>query len=221
MPARLPLDAAAAHAIEQRVAAVEARTGVQVVCAVHLRSDSYPEVPWHAFALGVVVAALLATLLDFFRPAWSTRETLLVHSLVVLGAGAACAAATLASDTFARLFVGRGRSAVEVRERARSIFVDHALHSTRARTGVLIYVSLFERGLEVVADRGFDERVRADGWDEIVHAMQPALAQGDCARALEVGLATLEGVLVTAGFRSDGPASNDLPDALLQARGGT
>src|SRR6266478_3032193 len=39
-------------AIDRRIAAVEAHTGVQVLAAVVPRSDSYVELPWKAFALG-------------------------------------------------------------------------------------------------------------------------------------------------------------------------
>lgn len=219
MPAKLPLDPGAARAIEARVAAVETRTGVQIVCAVHARSDTYPEVPWHAFALGVVVTAFITTLADLRWPDWGTPATLLLHSTLVLAVGALCAIATLFSATVARLFVGRARRAAEVRERARSVFVDHALHSTHARTGVLLYVSLFERALEVVADRGFDGRVSAEAWNAIARAMQPALAEGDCQRALINGLDVLEDRLQAAGFRNDGSRRNELADAPLQERG--
>ena len=56
---RRVLDAAAeADAIDQRIARVEARTGVQVVGAIVGRSDAYPDLVWKAFALGVAVTAL-------------------------------------------------------------------------------------------------------------------------------------------------------------------
>jgi hypothetical protein len=48
-----------ANAIAARIAATEARTGVQVVTTVVGRAARYPEARWKAFALGVSVAALI------------------------------------------------------------------------------------------------------------------------------------------------------------------
>ncbi len=62
-----PVGTAEAAAIERGVAAVEARTGVQIVAAVVPRSDTYPELAWRAFALGTSFAALLALMIDWDR----------------------------------------------------------------------------------------------------------------------------------------------------------
>lgn len=48
--------------LDPRVAEVEKRTGVQIVVAVIEKSDSYPELPWKAFALGAAVAGLAVSL---------------------------------------------------------------------------------------------------------------------------------------------------------------
>ena len=66
------LSSAEADAVDARIARVEARTGVQVVTAIVGRSDTYPEIPWKAFALGVATAALIIVVLDFTRPDWMT-----------------------------------------------------------------------------------------------------------------------------------------------------
>ena len=57
-------------AIEARTAALEAHAGVQVVTAVVGKSDHYVELPWKAFALGAVLAALGVVLADALRPDW-------------------------------------------------------------------------------------------------------------------------------------------------------
>ena len=78
------LQAAESDALDIRIAAVEARTGVQVLAAVVPRSDSYLELPWKAFALGAALAALGVALADRWTAA-------LAPALAILGAAAASA----------------------------------------------------------------------------------------------------------------------------------
>lgn len=56
--------------LDRRVADVERRTGTQIVLAVIERSDTYAELPWKAFALGVAAAGLGTVLLDLLLPVW-------------------------------------------------------------------------------------------------------------------------------------------------------
>ena len=51
-----------------------------------------------------------------------------------------------------------------VRERALEVFTDLGVWDTRERNGVLIYVLLAERDVEIVADSGFDGRVEESEW---------------------------------------------------------
>jgi putative membrane protein len=42
------------------------------------------------------------------------------------------------------------------------------LHLTRQRTGVLLFVSVAERYVEIIADKGINDKVKRDAWDDIV-----------------------------------------------------
>ena len=42
------------------------------------------------------------------------------------------------------------------------------LHLTRQRTGVLIFVSVAERYVEIIADKGINDKVTQNAWDDIV-----------------------------------------------------
>src|ERR1700682_4102558 len=53
------------------------------------------------------------------------------------------------------------------RERALDIFSQLRIWDTANNNGVLIYLLLADRKVEIVADRGIDARVGAAGWGEI------------------------------------------------------
>ena len=123
-----------ADAVEARIGALEARTGVEVVTAVVGRSDGYPEIPWKAFALGVVFAAVVVVALDYLQPEWSGLHATWFNVAPVLAAGAVSALATLVVPEYGRLYLDRVRSASEVRQYAQAMFVDRRLFRTSART---------------------------------------------------------------------------------------
>jgi putative membrane protein len=208
---------AEADAIDTRIASVEARTGVQIVAAVMARSDGYPEVVWKAFALGVALAALAVAVLDAARPDWMSEYAALSNVLPIIGVGAASALAAVGVPAYARLFLDPFRAAGEVRQRAQAMFLTRQLFRTRSRNGILVFASLFEHEVEVLADIGFDGRVDERDWHAVVAAMTPLLAARRPGEAIASGLDALEAMLAAKGFAGEGGA-DELPNRPVEER---
>jgi putative membrane protein len=189
-----------ASEVERRVAALEARTGAEVVAAVVSRSDHYPEIPWSAFALGASLAALAVAVVDVARPTWPSTTGVLLHGAAILGAGAVLAFATAVLPAFGRIFLRSSRAEGEVLQQAQGMFLEREVFRTPARTGVLLLASLFERRVVLVADTGLRARIGPEAWKAVVDRMTPALAAGRTAQAFLEGLGALEEVLVREGF---------------------
>jgi putative membrane protein len=213
------LDAAGDAAVRERVAVLERATGVEAVAAVIARADSYPEIPWKAFALGAAAALLAMAAAALFRPDWEPFEAALETAVAALAAGGAVALACIGIGPLARLLLPRTRRRTEVLQYAQALFLDAELYATRRRNGVLLLVSLFEREVVLLADRGVRERLGADGLDPVVGAVVAALRSGPLPAALIGGLARLEQALVAHGFRGVAGAANELPDAPIQRDG--
>ena len=75
-----------------------------------------------------------------------------------------------------------------VRQRAVQAFVDEAVFRTRDRTGILILISLFERRVVVLADRGLDGRVAASEWEDVAAGIAAGIRQGRAGPALAEGI---------------------------------
>lgn len=213
------LDAQAEAAVKQRVAGVEAATGVEAVAAVIARADSYPEIPWKAFALGASLAALAAAVAALFEPGWEAFEAVVETAVAVLAAGATAALATVWIAPFARLFLPRARRQVEALQYAQAMFLEAGLHRTRRGDGILLLVSLFEREVVVLADRGVRDKLGPAGLEPVVAAVTAQLRQKRLKDALIDGLARLEEVLAAHGFRAQPGEANELPDEVIQQRG--
>jgi len=189
-----------ASEVERRVAALEGRTGAEVVAAVVSRSDHYPEIPWTAFALGASLAALAVAVREVAHPTWPSTTGVLLHGAAILGAGAVLAFASAVLPAFGRLFLRASRAEGEVLQQAQGMFLEREVFHTPGRTGVLLLASLFERRVVLVADTGLRERIGPEGWKAVVDRMTPSLAAGRTAQGLLEGLGALEEVLVRGGF---------------------
>lgn len=210
------LDPEAESAVRRRVAALEAATGVEAVSAVIARADSYPEIPWKAFALGASLAALASVALALREPGWEAFDAVVETASVVLATGATAALATAWIAPFARLFLPRSRREGEVLQYAQALFLEAGLFKTARRDGILLLVSLFERQVTVVADRAVQDRVGTPELDTVVAAVTERLARGQLKDALLDGLARLEVVLTARGFHTQAGKANEFPDSVIQ-----
>jgi len=210
------LDAQAESAVKQRVAALEVATGVEAVSAVIARADSYPEIPWKAFALGASLAAIATGAVALCRPGWEALEAVVEAAATILAAGGAAAVATIWIAPFARLFLPRSRRQGEVLQYAQVLFLEAGLFRTSRRDGILLLVSLFERQVTVVADSGIRDKIGAADLDSVVAAVTARLARGQLKEALIDGLTRLEEALIARGFRALGDKANEIPDSVIQ-----
>ena len=97
------------------------------------------------------------------------------------------------------------------RERALDIFSHLRIWDTAHNNGVLIYLLLADRKVEIVADRGIDAKVGAAGWAEICKAMEADFRNGNFARGVIFGIEAVSRQLA-AHFPRHGAGKNELPD---------
>jgi uncharacterized membrane protein len=97
------------------------------------------------------------------------------------------------------------------RERARQVFSQLGVWDTEGNSGVLIYVQLVDRRIEIVADRGIARRVPQAEWDHVCRAMEHAFKRGSYeAGAVEAIAAVTE--ILARHFPARETNPNELPD---------
>jgi uncharacterized membrane protein len=97
------------------------------------------------------------------------------------------------------------------RERAIEVFSHLRLWDTEERNGVLIYLLLAERNIEIVADRGVNAKVNAAEWETICRAMEAALKRGHYGEAVVTGIESASRLLARH-FPPRSGDRNELPD---------
>lgn len=101
-----------------------------------------------------------------------------------------------------------GRNA---RERAVDVFSRLRVWDTEDNAGVLIYLLLADRRVEIVADRGIHARVGSAAWDAICGEMQSAFAAGRFEAGAILGIEAISDLLA-AHFPPGEDNPNELPD---------
>lgn len=104
--------------------------------------------------------------------------------------------------------------AAEVEEKALISFIERGLHHTRDATGILILISLFERRVFVLADRGINEVVPKATWDEIVGMVTDGIRAGQTTDALCAAIARC-GELLEGHFPVKTGDTDELPNLIL------
>lgn len=158
--------------IRKAVMAAEQKTSGEIVPMIVASSGRYAEVETAGLAIGLGVGTLATFVL---HDPWSSIHSQLLWPL----AGAAAGFAVCTVPAIKRRLIPKDRIESAVDLRSLAAFAAHGLHHTRAHTGVLILISLLEHRVEVLADKGINEKVSAGTWDEVVQIVATGLKSGN------------------------------------------
>lgn len=210
MPPRLG-DPASRAAFQDAIRRIEAASSVEVFVAIRRRSASYA----HAHVLTGAAVGVAAHAFMLYSAHPFALSAMLLDPVIAGVAGGLLSTLSLGIE---RLFTSSAARRRVVRAAAQATFVDHGVHRTRARTGLLVYVSQVERVVELVADDGMVSAVAEEGWAKLVAGIQAALPQGGVAIARALGeLAPVLGRVLPRAHDD----VNELPDAVDVGEGTT
>lgn len=102
----------------------------------------------------------------------------------------------------------------QVDERAELEFYEHGLHKTKGRTGVLLFVSLMERRVVVLADEQIANKVPKDTWNALCVEMTEALRRGQAAQGMNRAIQHA-GQVLTQHFPAQAGDTNELSNQLI------
>jgi putative membrane protein len=184
----------------------EAATSGEIYVVVAQSPDAFRLVP-------ILWAALFALLLAWALDLGTGLTTSMILSLQALGF---IAAAILLSVPSLRYRIVPAAIAEDAAHRAAlAQFMAHGVHLTSSRTGVLIYVSLLPRRLEILADSGIHAKVGQTIWDEAVAQLGAEARRGRLSEALTHAIRDL-GALLAVHFPASKADRNELPNRVIE-----
>ena len=196
--------------IRAAVAAAEAASGAEIVPVLVRASDSHTVADWKAAALGGALGTAALVVLRWRDP-WSGGAAWWPLAATLLGALAGVAAAQL--PALRRRLAGRAALERAVEAGARATFVEHAVFRTRDSTGILLYVSLFERRVRVLADEGVYRAVAPETWARVAADAARRMEAGPAGEALLAAVEAAGRLVGEHGPKRRGDDRDELADA--------
>lgn len=158
------------QSISEAIRAAESRTSGEIVPVLASASDDYDR----ACFLSAILFSLLFTLI--FSCVWILYPTLFGNSIIIatvaflsvqfLGLLTGFYAAT-SLDGLRRAFIPHRILNLRVSRAAHQAFLQFQISHTANATGILIYVSLFERTVVILADRSINQKHDQETWNEV------------------------------------------------------
>ena len=194
-----------AKRISRAIEKAEKATSGEIVAVVARSSDDYHFIP-------LLWAALLALAVPMFMFTLSDWPWTHIYALQ-LGVFATFAVAVQWWPLRIALVptaIKRSRAHRHAMEQ----FLGQNLHTTRGRTGVLIFVSVAEHFAEVIADEGIYKKVDEDIWVETVNAMTGKIAQHKVADGFITAI-DMCGEVLAEHFPPGSASENELANHLI------
>ncbi len=170
-------------AIREATTAAELRTGGEIVPYIVERVVELDEARWRGATLGALAAALAAGLAHLLGPFWGGFGVWWITLPAVAGAGFGFLIAGF--DAIGRRLIPEDHLERAVTMRAEAAFVEEEVFDTRDRTGILVFLSLFERRAVILADAGINRAVAKDTWQVVVDELVAGIKAGHPAEAME------------------------------------
>ena len=199
--------------IETAIHEAEARTAGEIVPYVVSHSDHYEAAAWKGATLGAFLAVVAAAGLYELGGFWG--GFILAWILLPPLAGGALGFAAAALVRPLKLWLA-GQAAVEhhVHQRAAAAFLENEVFRTRERTGILVFLSLFERRVVVLGDSGINARVEQHEWDAVVARIVTGIRSGQPGTALASAIRRCGELLARRGVVARPDDTDELPDRL-------
>ena len=200
---RPKFDQAAGDALGQAVSEIEKNTNAEIVVVVRGRSGSYR----HADYLFGAIVALAGLIFVLFSP-WEFHTYWIPFDVIALFVAGAFVSSR--GDWLRRLFTTRKFKQKAARTGAAAMFYEAGIANTSAENGLLIYLSLLERQMEVIADRGILTCVPPLKWNHAVFELKQLAKEAEPEKLIE-GLRNL-GTLLAEHLPATGENPNELAD---------
>jgi len=196
-------DNAAREALTNCVREIEKTSDAELVLIVRARSGSYR----HADYLFGSVLAFAGLNFLLFSPVSFQVYWVAIDVALLFGLGALLSSR---SNTIRYFLTTKKHRKEAVRTRAAAMFYEAGIANTEAEMGLLVYLSLLERRLELIADRGVLKGVPALGWNRVLFELHQAGKKPEPETLLK-GLREL-GDLLAQHLPATGENPNELPD---------
>ena len=192
-------------AISDAITRAEQKTSGEIVVVAAMASDGYRSFP----LLWAALIALAVPLPLMFATKWPVQYIYLLQIAVFLGC-----VVLFQLDQLRFALVPRAVKRARAHQRAVEQFLVQNMHTTKGRTGVLIYVSFAERFAEVIADEAIYRKMPPSTWEDAIGELTNHLARGTTTEGFIRAIERC-GKILAKHFPPGRADHNELPNHLI------
>jgi len=193
--------------IKETTRIAESKTIGEVAVMVVDSSDQYIEAEIIGGVLLGSLLSLIITLLYFHSSVWSYISFSFIFFFPAMSMFNKIPALKAA-------FIGKRRMAEAVRLRTVRAFYEKGLYKTKNNTGVLFFISLLERKVWVLADKGIYEKIKQESLNKFAGIVSKGIREGHACDALCAAIKE-SGELLAAHFPITHDDTNELSDHVM------
>ena len=193
--------------IHRTIKSLETRTSGEVAVILVDQSDPYPE---GEFLGGILFGGLLAFMVDLWFFHGQIWVLIPLHFLFFLPLYLLFQKIPVLKTPF----LGAGRKERAVRRRALQAFYEKGLYKTHLNTGVLFFLSLLERKVWVLADKGIYEKIKQETLNQFAGQVSGGVRDRQAGQALVQAIQGA-GNLLAEHFPAIPGDIDELPDEVM------
>lgn len=212
------LPKASQEKISNAITEAEKKVNAEIVPVFMTSSDNYKEAGLRGALLGAAITALGILVYDhlmgWYQLFLLQNDWLFVGSIAI-GGSLGYVLFGLVSP-LKKLMITKQQMQQRSLAMAERVFGEYKLVETKSRTGILIFISLFEHKIEIIPDNGLKEKIAEDEWKKVIEEMKPALKQKAFDEAFLSSISKITEILLAYKMVRIGDAPNELPDHLRE-----
>ena len=204
--------------ISSAIKDAEKRTGGELVLRIDTKSDNYHEAYWKSGALFLIVYLFATAVMRIFRidiPLLTNIYAVLAGAAVSFMAGAITA---VIIPPYRRLIIGREVMHYYADLKAREAFLHEEVFNTKLRTGILIYLSLFEKTAVILGDSGINSKVKVNEWQSIAASITSGIKENRKAEAIARSIKMCGDLLEKSGVKKEADDRDELSNDIRIGR---
>ena len=197
--------------IETAVTEAEAASGGEIVPVFARQSSFYEMALWRGgFVLAFMVSIVLLVVNE-------TTDVLLflppyLWLIIVFSSGVLGAAMVMQIHVLKRWIIGKKILQARVEDQAQNMFYQHNVSFTEQRTGILLYISFFERMAVILPDIGIAEVVPEEAWEKIITGLTTHLRNGNTIEGITSAIQACGKLLEESHIQVADDEGNELSD---------
>ncbi len=194
--------------IKTLISEAEKKTRAEVVPMIIHHSDNYPAAHFRA----AIIVSFIFSLALYYSPLSVINP---IYYLWIQIPGLFFGYWLGHIPIFKSLLITKDEIEHEVTQRAYVAFFDHNLHLTENHNGVLILISLMEKKIKIITDKGISSKVDSKIWNEILANFSNSAKNGNIIKGLTEVITSVTTVLENYFPNEDQSQNNELANDLI------